>query len=43
MVCVERTIGSKFDLTLPIELEGDVGRVESCFGSLGDSVRAGAR
>jgi hypothetical protein len=29
--------------TYPMELLGDVGHVESCFGLFGDSVSAGAR
>jgi hypothetical protein len=29
--------------THPIELQGDVGHVESCFGPLRDSVGVGAR
>ena len=30
-------------LTHPIELQRDVGHVESCFGPFGDSVSVGAR
>ena len=43
MVCSERTIGSKIILTHPMELLGDVGHVESCFGPFGDVVSVGAR
>ena len=43
MVCGECTIGSEIILTHPMELLGDVGYVESHFGSFGDSVRIGAR
>ena len=42
MVCVERTIGSKFILMHPMELLGDVGHVESRFGVFRDSVSVGS-
>ena len=42
-VCAKRTIGSDISLMHPIELLGDVGLVESCFGPFGDSVSVGAR
>jgi hypothetical protein len=29
--------------TQPMELQGDMGHVESCFGPFGDSVGVGAR
>ena len=41
-VCAERTIGSEIILMRPMELLGDVGHVESCFGLLGDNVGVGA-
>jgi hypothetical protein len=40
---VERTAGSKIVWTHPMELQGDVGHVESRFGLFGDSARVGAR
>ena len=43
MVCAERTIGSKSFWTHPMELLGDVGHVESCFGPFRDIVSVGAR
>ena len=43
MLCVERTIGSDIGLTHLIELLGDVGLVESCFGPFGDSASVGPR
>jgi hypothetical protein len=43
MVCVKRTIGSKIILDAPMELLGDVGHVESCFGPFGDRVSVSAR
>ena len=43
MVCAKRTIGSESFLKRPMELQGDVGHVESCFGLFGDSVSVGAR
>ena len=43
MVCAEHTTGSKFILTHPIELLGDVCHVESRFGTFGDSVSVTAR
>ena len=42
MICAEHITGSKFILTHPIELLGDVGLVESHFGPFGDSVSVGA-
>jgi hypothetical protein len=36
MVCAKHTIGTRW--THPMELLGDVGHVESRFGSFGDSV-----
>jgi hypothetical protein len=39
MAFAEHTIGSKIISDTPIELLGDVGHVESNFGSFGDSVR----
>ena len=38
IVCLERIIGSKMVLDAPMELLGDVGLVESCFGPFGGSV-----
>ena len=43
MVCAERTIGSEIILDTPDGLLGDMGHVESCFGSFGDGVSVGAR
>ena len=43
-VCVERTIGSEKSFWMhPMELLGDVGRVESHFFLFVDSVSVGAR
>ena len=42
-VCAERTIGSKIVLDARMELLGDTGHVESCFGPFGDGVSVGAR
>ena len=43
-VCVERTIGSEKSFWMhPMELLGDVGRVESHLFLFGDSVSVGAR
>ena len=42
-VCLERIIGSKIILDAPMELLGDVGRVESRFFLFEDSVSVGAR
>ena len=42
-VCDERTIGSETILDAPMELQGDVGHVESCFFPFGDIVSDGAR
>ena len=36
-VCAERTTGSKIIWMHTMELLGDVGHVESCFGPFGDS------
>jgi hypothetical protein len=41
--CDESTIGSKFFWTHLMELLGDVGPMESCFGPFGDGVNVGAR
>ena len=41
-ICAERTIGSEIGLAQSMELLGDVGLVESCFGPFGDSVSVGA-
>jgi hypothetical protein len=43
MVCAKRTIGSKIILTHPMVLLGDVGQVEACFGSFGESINHGTR
>ena len=43
MICAERTIGSESFWTHQMELLGDVGHVEPCFGSFGDSVNVRAR
>ena len=42
-VCAKRAIVSKTILDAPMELLGDVGRVESCFGSFGDGVSVAVR
>ena len=42
VVCAERTIGSEIVLDAPMELLGDTGHVESCFGLFGDGVSFGA-
>jgi hypothetical protein len=42
-ICARRTIGSKIILDASMELDGDVGHVESRFGPFGDSVGVGAR
>ena len=42
-VCVKRTIGLEIFWTHLMELLGDVGLVESCFGPFGDSVSVGGR
>ena len=42
-VCAERTIGSEIILDAPMQLIGDVGHVESCFGPFGDGVSVSAR
>jgi hypothetical protein len=42
-VCAERTIGSEIILVHPMELFGDVGLVESCFGPFGNNVSVSAR
>jgi hypothetical protein len=41
-VCAEHTIGSESFWINPMELVGDVGRGESCFGLFGDCVSVGA-
>ena len=43
MVCANNTIGSKIILEEPVELLGDVGPVESHFGTFGDSVSVSER
>jgi hypothetical protein len=48
MVCVEHTIGLEIILDAPdgthtMELLGDLGHEDSCFGLFEDSVSAGAR
>ena len=43
MVSVECTIGSDIVLDAPMQLQGDVGRVEYHFFLFGDSVSVGAR
>ena len=42
-LCVERTIGLEIGLDAPMELLGDVGLVETCFGPFGDSASVGPR
>jgi hypothetical protein len=42
-VCVERTIGSKIVWMHQVELQGDVGHVESCSSLFSDSAIVGAR
>ena len=42
-VCEKRTIGLETFWTHPMELLGDVGRVESRFSPFGDSVSVDAR
>ena len=42
-VCAKHTMAQKSFWTHPIELHGDMGHVESCFGSFGDGVSVGAR
>ena len=42
-LCIERTIGLEIGLDAPMELLGDVGLVETCFGPLGDSASVGPR
>jgi hypothetical protein len=42
-VCTEHTISSEIIWMHPMELLGDAGHVESCFGQFGDSVSLGAR
>jgi hypothetical protein len=42
-VCAEHTIGLQIVLDAPMELQGDVGHVEYCFGPFGDGVCVGAR
>ena len=43
MVCAKRTIGSEIILDHPMELQGDVGHVESHFDPFGDGVSVSAR
>ena len=43
MVCAERAKGLENILAHAMELLGDMGLVESCFGPFGDSVSVGAR
>jgi hypothetical protein len=43
MVCAKRTTGLKIILDAPMELQCDLGCVESRFGLFGDSVSVGAR
>ena len=42
-VCAKHTMAQKLFWTHPMELLGDMGHVESRFGSFGDGVRVGAR
>jgi hypothetical protein len=42
-VCAEHTIGGKPFWTHLMELLGDMGHVESCFGPFGDGIGIGAR
>ena len=42
-VCAKRTIGSEIILDHPMELQGDVGHVESHFDPFGDGVSVSAR
>jgi hypothetical protein len=42
-VCAKRTTSSEIIWTHMMELLGDVGHVESCFGLFGDGVSVGAR
>ena len=42
-VCAERTIGLEIGLDAPMELLGNVGLVETCFGPFGDSASVGPR
>ena len=42
-LCVERTIGLEIGLDAPMELLGNVGLVETCFGLFGDSASVGPR
>ena len=42
-LCAECTIGSKIILDAPMELLGDVGHVEPCFGPFREGVSVGAR
>ena len=43
MVCTERAIGLENIFAHPMEILGDMGLVESCFGPYGGSVSVGAR
>jgi hypothetical protein len=42
-VCAERTTFSEIVWTHPMQLQGDVGRVKSDFGTFGDSAGVGSR
>jgi hypothetical protein len=41
-VCAKHTIGLEMVLDSPMELIGDVGHDDSCFGPIGDNVSVGA-
>jgi hypothetical protein len=43
MICDECTIGMEIFRAHPMELLGDKGQVEACFGTFGDSVNLSAR
>ena len=43
IVCAKRSVGSEIIWMHPMVLLGDVGNVESRFGSFGDSVGVGVR
>jgi hypothetical protein len=43
LVCAESTTSSKIILMHPMELLGDVGPLESCFGLFEDNVSVGVR
>jgi hypothetical protein len=42
-VCAEHTKGSKLLWTHPMELQCDMGYMESCFSPFGDNVKVGVR